>query len=105
MKVRIFIAFIFYATGLLKIIDWFVFWNRNKSLVLTNRSQFLSDYIERFPQFIKPLFYGKPEPAALVCTILFSLSGLLFLKLKNPVFKILAISAFIFSFWNLFSIM
>jgi hypothetical protein len=105
VKYKIIIASVFYLTGLLKIIDWFIFWNRHEQLAVINHQQFITAYRERFPVFIRSFFTVNPEPAAVISIFLFAAAGFIFWKSGNTILKVISITAFIFSCWNLFSIM
>lgn len=105
MKPSVFIALIFYVTGVLHIIDWFVFWTNNQALAKSNYQLFKLKYIDHFPGYIQPLHKSNPEPATIILLILFAVSGFIFLKESSRVFKILSISSFLFISWLLFSLM
>lgn len=105
MKLRIIIAFVLYLIGISKIIDWFVFWENNQELALRNYGHLKLKFISRFPSLIQPLFSKHPEPATLICFIFFIIAGVVLLKEPKYVFKVFAITAFFFAFWNLFSLM
>lgn len=105
MKFKIIVAYILYIVGIAKIIDWFIFWYNNESLALSNRPLFLENYVSRFPSFLKLLFSSKYELDALISIIIFIIAGLIFINEPNKILKTLAVTAFLFAFWNLFSLM
>lgn len=105
MKKRILLALLMFTIGLVKIIDWFIFWEKNKEIALRNFQELKIKFISRFPDFLKPLFIKNPEPATLISIVLFTMAGIIFLKEKNIFYRVLAIMSFIFGFWNLFSLM
>ncbi len=99
------LSFTLYLIGVSKIVDWFIFCNQNRELKNDNYSAFIAKYHNHFPSSIEPLFNARPEPAALISVVIFSIAGIIFLKTKSLFYKILAISSFVFAFWNLFSVM
>lgn len=105
MKIKLVVAFIFFALGIAKIIDWFIFCNQDNNFKTLNLENLKIKYVARFPEFIKPLFTSKPELAAVISIIILTIAGLIFLGIKKRSYLIIAISAFFFAFWNLFSIM
>jgi hypothetical protein len=105
MKLRILLAFMLYLIGISKIIDWFVYWENNKELALRDYGQLKLKFINRFPTLMQPLFSNNPEPATVICIIFFIVAGIIFLKEPKSVFKVFAITAFFFAFWNIFSLM
>jgi hypothetical protein len=105
MKYLTGIAVLFYLPGLLKIIDWFIFWHNNEAIALSNRQAFMQLYVQRFPGPLQLLFRGRPEPATLISIFLFLFSGIVFYKTPGKWMKALAISAFVFACWNIFSLM
>ena len=84
MKKRIFIALILYLIGLINIIDWYVFWYQNETLALQDFKSLKVEYIERFPDIIKPLFANNPQPAAFIFIIILVFSGIIFMHKKTP---------------------
>jgi hypothetical protein len=105
MKIKLIFAYLLFGVGTANIIDWFIFWEQNKELALRNRNIFIAKYIERFPNFFKPLFDSNFLIDALLSILIFIISGIIFLKEKKVVYTILAIVSFIFAFLNLFSLM
>ena len=106
MKFRIVIALLFYIIGLSKLVDWFIFLGNNKKeLEQLEHAQVMERFNARFPDYFTPIFSGYPEPATVISIILFVFSGIIFLKEKKMIYKILAYSSFLFAFWNLFSIL
>jgi hypothetical protein len=85
-------------------LDWLLFVEKNNDLV-DDFPTLKEKYIARFPDVIKPLLETNPQPAAILFTLLFCCSGIVFIRNNNLVFKILGITSFLFAFWNLFSIM
>ena len=98
-----FVGIIFYVLGICYISDWIIFINNNDDLY-DDFPTLKEKYIERFPDFAKPLIYLNPQPAAIICAIFFVTSGYIFIRSNSIFFKILAITSFIFSAWNLLSI-
>jgi hypothetical protein len=105
MKIKLIFAYLLFGIGTAKIVDWFIFWGENKELALRNRNIFIAKYVERFPDFFKPLFDTNFLLDALLSIIMFVIAGTIFLKEKKVVYSILAIVSFIFAFLNLFSLM
>lgn len=105
MKLRNIIASLLYLIGICKIVDWFIFWEKNKELALSDYPQLKEKFISRFSTSLQPLFSKNPEPATIICIVFFTIAGIIFLKEHKTIFKVIAISAFFFAFWNLFSVM
>ncbi len=105
MKIKLLSAFIFFVLGVIRIIDWIIFWETNTEIRNNSYQIFISKYHERFPEYIKPLFNRSPEPAAIISVIILTTAGIIFFIEKNIVFKILAIICFATAFLNLFSLM
>jgi len=103
-KFLIYLAFTLYIIGIAVIIDWFVFCNDNSDLF----DDFISlktKYVNRFPDYIKPFFNRNPQPAAIIFVFTFTIAGIIFIKQKHRIYKILAVTSFFFGAWYLFSIM
>ena len=100
----LYLAFFFYIIGITVIIDWFNFVEKNNDLY-DDFPELKTKYINRFPEYIKPLFELNPQPAAIIFFVIFTISGIIFLRQKQKTFNVIAITSFIFAFWNLFSIM
>ena len=98
-------AYLLYVIGLLKIIDWMIFWENNKKSAIEHHSEFINRYIEHLPHYLRPVFTTKPEMAAVISVIIFAIAGIILIKEKNIIHKIVGWSAFFFGFCNLFSIM
>jgi hypothetical protein len=105
MRKRLIFAIIFYVTGTLNIIDWYVFWYQNEDLALKSFNVLKVKYIERFPSLLRPLFELNPQPAAIVFILLFLYSAIIFLNEKNLIFKIMGVTSILFLLQNTFSIM
>lgn len=105
MKIKLIIAYILYVLGLSKIIDWFIFCNQDNNFKNLKFDELKLKYVSRFPELLKPLFTSKPELAALISFFILGIAGYIFIKMKSRFYLILAISAFVFAIWNLFSIM
>lgn len=105
MKLKFIFALVLYFIGLARIVDWFIFCNQNRTLKNENYSQFISKYENKFPVLLQPLFNTRPELATIISIFIFIVAGLIFINSGQRIFKILGITAFIFSFWNLFSLM
>ena len=104
MKRSNILALVAYKIGILYMLDWLLFVDKNNNLV-DDFPTLKAKYIARFPDVIKPSLETNPQPAALLFTLLFCASGLVFMRNNNLVFKILGITSFLFAFWNLFSVM
>lgn len=104
MKKIDFLLLSLYMTGVIYMADWLLFCEQN--------DQYFDDfptmktiYVNRFPEFVQPLLTKTPQPAAIIFTIVFLVCGAVFIRRKALALRILAIMAFIFGLWNLFSIM
>lgn len=98
------LAFVLYALGLAKMIDQFIY-REMYSYLAHDPAALQQRYVDRFPGFLQPLFGGKPEPATIICVVLFTVSGLLLWAEEEMWPKVVALTAFILAFWNLFSTM
>ncbi len=87
MKKRVFGALLMYTIGVVKIIDWFIFWEKNKEIALRNFQELKFKFIARFPDFLKPLFFKNPEPATVISIILFIIAGIIFFKEKKNILQ------------------
>lgn len=105
MKLKYIVASILYLIGFVRIIDWFIFLQNNKSFNAPFSAELKLKYINIFSLFLQPLFPNNPEPATILSFICFVISGIVFLQSRNRFFIVIAISSFFFSFWNLFSLM
>lgn len=105
MRKRLIFAIIFYVTGILNIIDWYVFWYQNEDLALNSFNVLKVKYIERFPSLLRPLFELNPQPVAIVFILLFLYSAIIFFTEKKMIFKIFGVTSILFLLQNLFSIM
>ena len=105
MRKRLIFAIIFYVTGILNIIDWYVFWYQNEDLALNSFNVLKVKYIERFPSLLRPLFELNPQPVAIVFILLFLYSAIIFFTEKKIIFKIFGVTSILFLLQNLFSIM
>lgn len=105
MRKRLIFAIIFYVTGILNIIDWYVFWYQNEDLTLNSFNVLKVKYIERFPSLLRPLFELNPQPVAIVFILLFLYSAIIFFTEKKMIFKIFGVTSILFLLQNLFSIM
>lgn len=105
MKISILLGIFLYILGLVKLIDWFIFWNRNKQIALTNYNLFKLNYFNHFPDILKPIIGLNHEIGTYLSLIIFVISGFLFHKESHRFWKILSISSFILAGWNLFSLM
>ncbi len=104
MKKLLPLAFILYITGVSVIIDWIIFCERNNDLY-GDFIDLKAKYINRFPDFAKPFFSLNPQPAAIFFALGFIIAGIIFIKQSQRIYKIFAITSFLFGAWNLFSIM
>lgn len=98
------VAFILYIAGVLRIVHWLIYWEEHEAVRQKNYFEFIAGYREKISTYIpgSKNFTQFPE---LISIVFFSVSGYIFLKQKTLLFRILAISAFILAFWNLFSLM
>jgi hypothetical protein len=81
------------------------FGSKNSKLAVLEFAQLREKYISRFPVLIQPLLSNNPEPATIICILFFITSGIIFLQVRTKFFQAIAISAVLFAFWNLFSLM
>lgn len=102
---KIIIAFALYFLGIAKIIDWLIFCSQNRALKEKDYPIFITKYETKFPTWLQPLFNTRPDLAAIISVVFFAISGMVFINQKNLFYKILGATAFLFSFWNLFSLM
>ncbi len=105
MKIKIIIATLLYTTGFLQLMDWVVYATKNDDLATQDYAQFKRNFVIRFPESIQPLFstYGNLTTTVLIA--FFIIAGVIFLKERKTVLKLIGITAFAFAFWNLFSLM
>lgn len=103
-KTKIIVAFGCYALGLSKIIDWFIFLAK-RDFSEYDFLEVKAEYVARFPARLQPLFSLHPEPATVICIVLFLIAAILFLQQKKTIYIILSLSAFFFAAWNIFSLM
>ena len=102
--IMLYFAVLFYAIGVVVIIDWFIFLEKHNDLY-DDFPELKTKYISRFPAYLKSLFELNPQPAAIIFFFTFTVSGIIFLQQKHKGYTILAVTSFIFGMWNLFSIM
>jgi hypothetical protein len=105
MKLKIFIAFLIYIFASIKIIDWFIFWYKNNGLTHLTWAELKLLYISRFPDNMRFLFEGYPEPATLLSIVFLVISGLIFLQQNTKVYKVISVSAFILAALNVWSLL
>lgn len=104
-RLKVYISLLFIAIGVARIIDWFVFWENNKQLAVSNFAALKVKYVARVPASTQPLFAGYPEPATVISIALFLVSGSILIREKGLLLRILAVLSFVLAFWNLFSLM
>ena len=104
MKNKNILAISFFTFGILYMLDWIIFFEKNDDL-FDDFNTMKAKYVARLPDSLKPLIETNPQPAAIIFTLLFCLCGIVLIKNKEITFKILGTTSFIFAFWNLFSIM
>jgi len=105
MKKLLRLAFVLYTIGILSIVDWIVFWNRNSQLVTKDYTVFKQKYIDHFPEILQPLYLLRPEPAIILIILFFVFAGIIFLKQYRTIYIVLSITSFAFAMWNIFSLM
>ena len=98
------IASFFYIFGILYLLDWIIFVEKNDDLY-DDFPTMKAKYVARFPDILKPLIEVNPQPAAIIFTLLFCVCGLIFIRNNGINYKIIGMSSFLLAFWNLFSIM
>lgn len=105
MKNYLKVGLLLYSIGLLDLFYWIYYWNSNEQMAMSNFKQFQLNYFESLPNIIRPLYQTKPQLSAIILCLFFSTAGVIFFKTKSKVLKVLAITAFILAFFELFSIM
>jgi hypothetical protein len=103
MKLKLTVAFIFFATGTATLVDWIIFAEKNKQV--TNHKVLVDKYFARFPNFLERLFAASSSWHAVLVMVLFSIAGLIFVSQKKRAYTILGIISFLFASWNLWSLM
>ncbi len=98
------IAFFFFLLSIFKIIHWNLFWSNNEELRKRDYFKFIEKYRDEVANYI-PQIKQFPLMLEVVSLLILCFAGVIFLRQKNIFFKILAITAFILAFWNLFSLM
>ena len=67
--------------------------------------QFQLNYFNSLPSLIRPLYQTKPQLSAIILGLFFLVAGIIFFKTKSKAIKVLAFTAFILVFFELFSMM
>ena len=102
-KLIIVAACLFFALGLIQIIDWIIFCNQpgidSLSMPETN-----AKYLDRLSPLLQG-YFRYPIVSTLACMSFFLLAGLLFLRLEKKLYRVVAIFTFVLAFWQLFSLM
>jgi hypothetical protein len=99
-RISLFLAFAFYILGMTMIIDWFIYWEYNYN---NDFNELKVKYYDRFPDLLQTILQSRLSAVFFILTFIYS--GIIFIKRKHIIYKILGITAFILAFWNLFSIM
>ncbi|HEX6428382.1 MAG TPA: hypothetical protein VF008_11875 [Niastella sp.] len=102
-KLIIVTASLFFALGLIQIMDWIIFCDRpgNDGLPM---AEFYAKYLDRLPPLLQG-YFRYPVVSTLACMLFFMLAGLLFLRLKKKPYRMVAIFTFVLAFWQLFTLM
>ncbi len=103
-KTMVVVAFIAFFLGVWRMADWIIFVTQPEIKDL-NFKDVVAKYDAHLPRWILPLFEGRSYPITLICIVLFTGAGVVFILQKHIGFKILAIVSFILAFWQLFSLM
>ncbi|TAE13350.1 MAG: hypothetical protein EAZ47_05305 [Bacteroidetes bacterium] len=99
------IGFTCYFIGIVKIVHWQIFWSKNEIIRSKDYFTFIKTY-RNDVSTILPNYHNNPLLLEIVCVILFSIAGMIFLRRREKIgYKVLAVSAFIFAFWHLFGLM
>jgi hypothetical protein len=102
-KLIIVAACLFFALGLIQIMDWIIFCNQpgidSLSMAETN-----AKHLDSLPPFLQG-YFRYPLVSTLACMLFFLFAGLLFLSLKKKPYRVVAIFTFVLAFWQLFSLM
>ena len=105
MRKRVYIAFVLLIIGLLNILDWYIFWHENSILASQNFYDLKLKYVERFPDWFRPMIELNPQPLAILLAIVLTLAGVIFILEKKIIYIVLGVLSFLIVFQNLFSIM
>ena len=99
-KLYLFLAFTFYVAGVAVIIDWYIFWQNNYQ---GNFEELKIKYVNHFPYFTQSFFASRISTLFFILTFIFA--GVIFIKQKNTVYKVIGTTTFIFALWNLYSLL
>jgi hypothetical protein len=102
LKLKIICAFSLLVTGLASIADWFIFCGQNKELDFATLK---TKYGNRFPGWMQHLYISEIIIATLFFGLCFAVSGFIFVTASHKRYKVLGAIAFLFAFWELFSLM
>lgn len=98
------IAFFFFLLSIFKIIHWNLFWSNNEVLRKRDYFRFIESYRDEVADYM-PQIKRFPHMLEVMSMLILCFAGIIFLKQRNIFYKILAITAFVLAFWNLFSLM
>ncbi len=99
-KFYLYLAFILYVTGVAVIIDWFFFWENNYN---GSFKELKRNYINHFPDLLQAFFNSRLSAVFFMVSFIFA--GIILIKQKHFVYKIIGVTSLIFALWNLFTIM
>ena len=97
MKGQLIIAFILFSLCLARVVDWIIFSTRKENANLEMK-ELNTKYVERFPAFLQAVF-EKPVIDTGICILFFTITGLLFIKVKKKIFFVFAVLFFVLAFW------
>lgn len=104
MKLKLVFATILYLTAFLQLTDWVIFSAKNSNLALRDSAQYKRDFVSRFSEPLQPLFSTYGNLTTSITIAFFIIAGIIFLRQRKTMFKLIAITAFAFAFWDLFSL-
>ena len=103
MKAYLIAALILFLINVIRIIDWIIFFETEETKPGT--AEFYSGYVERFPDFLQPLFNSNPEPATLIAIPVCFFCAIIFIYQRTAVFIGLGVMSILMANWNLFTLM
>ena len=75
-----------------------IFWKINKKIAIENHHEFISKYILHLPHYLRTLFTTKPPIETIISVVIFVIAGLILVKEKSIIHKIVGWSAFFLDF-------